>query len=243
MLSLASFGVGSAKVDTRLSQQYIQAGDYLTGTVHVQGGSSSQTIDSIYLYILTQYSKGSRIKTHLFKEYHLSNSFVIHPDQRKEIPFHLPVPVDIPMSCGKYPIFLKTGLEISMAIDPTDHDRFEVLPIPVVCQVLKYIEDAGFILQAVENQFDQEKETHPFVQSFHFRPSGRFHGYIDHLTMIFDVSPNDIYVDMEITRGQSILNNTFYWNFAQPIESFRMNGHPLMKEPLLAIKEYINKGQ
>lgn len=242
-LSLASFGIGSAKVDTRLLQNKIRAGEFLKGTILVYGGNSQQTIDSISLYILTQYSKGDKIENYVFKKYNLSNSFEIQPDQIKEIPFNLRIPVDTPMSCGKYPIFLKTGLDIQMAIDPTDQDRFEVLPIPVVCQLLKYIEDAGFVLHSVINQFDKEKQPHPFFQCFQFKPSGRFHGYIDQLNVIFDISPDDIYVDMEIIRDQSVLNTAFYWNFAHPMESFHMNGHHVLKDPLVAIKEYINKGQ
>lgn len=242
-LSLASFGIGSAKVDTRLLQNKIRAGEFLKGTILVYGGNSQQTIDSISLYILTQYSKGDKIENYVFKKYNLSNSFEIQPDQIKEIPFNLRIPVDTPMSCGKYPIFLKTGLDIQMAIDPTDQDRFEVLPIPVICQLLKYIEDAGFVLHSVINQFDKEKQPHPFFQCFQFKPSGRFHGYIDQLNVIFDISPDDIYVDMEIIRDQSVLNTAFYWNFAHPMESFHMNGHHVLKDPLVAIKEYINKGQ
>lgn len=242
-LSLASIGIGSAKVDTRLLQQHIQAGEFLRGTIFVFGGNSQQKIDSISLYIMTQYSKGDKIENHIFKKYQLSNSFVIQPNEKREIPFNLRVPVDLPMSCGKYPIYLKTGLDIQMAIDPTDQDRFEVLPIPVVCQLLKYIEDAGFVLHSVINQYDEEKQPHPFFQCFQFKPSGKFHGYIDHLHVIFDVSPDDIYIDMEIIRGQNVLNSNFYWNFAHPMETFHMNGHQMMKDPLVAFKEYISKEQ
>lgn len=242
--SLASFGIGSAKVDTRIEQNRVRAGDYLRGTVYVFGGNSSQTIDSIYLYIVTQYSKGEKIQNHIFSEYHLANSFVIEPDQKKEIPFKIRVPIDMPMSCGRYPIYLKTGLDIQMAVDPTDQDRFEVLPIPVVSQVLKYIEDAGFILHSVVNQYAREGDRpHPFIQNFHFRPDGRYRGYIDYLNVFFEVQPEDIYVDMEIIRDQSALYTNFYWNFDQPKETFSINGERYDKDPMIGIQEYISKGQ
>lgn len=242
-LSLASFGIGSARVDTRLTQHHIQAGEFLKGNVFVQGGSSHQTIDSIYLYIVTQYLKENKIKNYLFKKYVLSQTFTIEPDEKKEIPFNLPIPIDLPMSCGKFPIYLKTGLDIKMAVDPTDQDRFEVLPIPIVCELLKYIEESGFVLHSVVNQFEAKKRPHPFFQCFQFRPSGPFHGYIDHLHVIFDVSPQDIKVDLEIIRDQSVLNSSFYWNFAQPIESFHLNGRQILTDPVKAFKEYLNKGQ
>lgn len=242
--SLASFGIGSARVDTRIQQERIQAGETLRGTVHVFGGNTSQTIDSIYLYILTPYSKGNRIENYVFKEYRLNNSFVIEPNQKKEIPFQLRVPIDLPMSCGKYPITLKTGLDIQMAIDPTDQDRFEVLPTPVVCQVLKYIGDAGFVLHAVVNQYARGDRPHPFIQTFQFRPGSWYRGYIDTLNVFFEVQPDDLFVDMEIIRDQSTLYTNFYWNFDQPQESFHINGKRYETEdPFVAIQEYIKKGQ
>ena len=241
--SLASFGIGSAKVDTRIEQKQVQAGESLRGTVNVFGGHSPQTVDNIYLYILTQYSKGNRIENYIFKEYHLASSFVIEPDQREEFPFKIKIPMDVPMSCGKYPIYLKTGLDIQMAVDPTDRDRFEVLPIPAVCQVLKYIEDAGFVLHSVVNQYAKGDRPHPFIQVFQFQPGSWYRGYIDQLNVFFEVQPEDIFVDMEIIRDKSSLYTNFYWNFDQPKETFHLNGKRYPKDPMVAIREYIGKGK
>lgn len=239
--SLASFGIGSANVDTKLKQEHIQAGELLQGSVHIQGGNTSQKIDNIYLYLVTQYSKGDEIKNHIFDQFSLTNPFTIQPEEEKVIPFELQIPVDVPMSCGKYPIFIKTDLDIPMAIDPTDRDRIHILPLPIVAQLLKLIEDTGFVLYSVINQFDSEKQPHPFFQIFRFKPSGRFDGFVDQLDVIFDVTEVDIDVQFLIFRDQRALENSFYWKYAQPVDSFMMNGRHMRSDPIQTIQDFLIK--
>lgn len=239
--SLASFGFGAATVDTKLKQEHIQAGELLQGSVHIQGGNSSQKIDSVSLYLITQYSKGNEIKNYVFDEFSLSNSFTIQPEEEIEIPFELQTPIDLPISCGKYPIFLKTNLDIPLAIDPTDKDRIQVLPVPIVGQLLKLIEDTGFVLYSVINQYDPDQKPHPFLQNFRFKPSGRFDGFVDQLDVIFDVTEVDIYVEIQIIRDRRVLEKSFYWKYSQPVDSFMMNGRQMRSDPIQTIQYFLSK--
>ncbi|MED4604324.1 sporulation protein, partial [Paenibacillus validus] len=47
---LASVGIGSAKVDTELDSSQVSVGGAISGVVRVQGGSTEQQVDRIYLY-------------------------------------------------------------------------------------------------------------------------------------------------------------------------------------------------
>lgn len=239
--SLASLGIGSATVDTKLANSKIRAGEILRGVTNIYGGRSNQSVDAIYLYIITQYSKGDKKVSYEFEKIQLTDGFVIEAEEEKQIPFEFSTPIDLPRSTGHYPIYIKTGIDIPMAIDPTDRDRIQILPPPLVSQLLQYIEDAGFVLYAVKNQYDAENKPHPFFQSYQFKPSGRFHGYVDRLDVVFDVTDADIYVEMEVIRDQSVLGNTFYWKYAQPVDSFMLNGQHLSTDPITAIKDYLNK--
>lgn len=239
--SLASFGIGAAKIETILTGSTICSGELLKGTVHIEGGRSKQEVDAIYLHILTSYLKKKKVISYPFAKIQLSSAFTIEPKMKKKIPFELETPVDLPRSTGKHPIYLKSGLEIPLAIDPSDQDRLQVSPPPLIQQLLTHIQEAGFVLYAVHNQFASEARSHPFVQRYEFKPSGRFHGYIDQLYVMFEPSQTDIYVDIEIVRDSRVLYNSFYWTYAQPIDSFMLNDQHLTKDPIMAIKEYLNK--
>lgn len=239
--SLASLGIGSATVDTKLFQSCIRPGEVLRGKTCIRGGRSRQTIDAIYLYLMIQYSKGEKTESYPFEKFELAQSFVIEPDQESEIPFELQIPINLPRSTGHYPIYIKTGVDIPMAVDPTDRDRINVQPASLVSKLLTQVEQAGFVLYRVRNLYDSNNQPHPFFQGYQFKPSGRFHGYVDQLNVYFDLTDADIYVDMEILRDQSVLNNSFYWKYAHPMDSFMLNGRHLTKDPIVAIQEYLNK--
>lgn len=117
----------------------------------------------------------------------------------------------------------------------------DALPTPLICQLLTIIENAGFVLKTVSNHYDSDHQPHPFFQSFQFRPSARFHGYIDQLHVVFEVTDEDIVIDMEMIRDQSVLQNIFYWQFENPVQSFSRNEQQLWQDPLTAIQEYLNK--
>lgn len=52
---LASIGVGSATVDTRLEKTTYRAGEIMRGEIIVRGGQVEQQVDTIYLSINTTY--------------------------------------------------------------------------------------------------------------------------------------------------------------------------------------------
>lgn len=53
----SSIGIGSARVDTKLSTDRLKAGEKVTGVVEIVGGNMEQQIDEIYLSVMTTYIK------------------------------------------------------------------------------------------------------------------------------------------------------------------------------------------
>ena len=192
---LASVGVGSAQVDTKLEIEKFKAGEEIKGVVEVKGGNVEQNIDDIYLAIVTTYQKevDDRNVTDeaVVGKYRLTKNFTIKPNETKEIPFSFELPLDLPLTIGSTKVWVQTGLDIKMGIDPSDRDYIEVIPSNMVDSVLKSFSNLGFSLKEVECKEAPLKMRRrlPFVQEFEFVPtSGEFVGKLDEIEVIFTSS-------------------------------------------------------
>lgn len=188
----ASVGVGSAKVDTKLENDKIVAGDTINGVVEVKGGSVEQQIDDIYLTLMTSYIReydDKKVEDEaVIGKYRLTKSFTIKPNETKEVPFSFELPLDVPVTLGRTKVWVQTGLDIKKAIDPSDRDYIEVYPYALMNSVLNAITDLGFRLREVECEQAPKniKRRLPFVQEFEFVPTkGEFSGKLDELEVIF----------------------------------------------------------
>jgi sporulation-control protein len=195
---LASIGVGSARVDTRLEKSTFIPGEKVNGIVVVKGGNIEQTIGKIYLSVMTHYIKETDDKKYvkqavLHKE-KINQPFTIQANETKEIPFSFRLPFDTPITVGKTKVWVQTGLEIRNAMDPSDSDYIEVLPTPLMNAVLASVKELGFHLRKAECEevpFRLRKRL-PFVQEFEFFPQrGSFRGKLDEIEIIFSENDGD----------------------------------------------------
>ncbi|WP_026585228.1 sporulation protein [Bacillus sp. J33] len=189
---LASVGIGSAKVDTKLEKDTVSPGEPLRGVVEITGGNTEQKIDDIYLSLNTTYVKESDDKKYtvsgLIDRFRLAESFTLAANERKEIPFTFSLPSDTPLSFGKTKIWVATGLDIKNAVDPTDKDYIRVVPSPLMDSVLKAVSSIGFRLREAECEQAPHRLRRrlPFIQEFEFVPvSGPYRGRLDELEIIF----------------------------------------------------------
>lgn len=216
------------------------AGDSVQGVVFIQGGQAEQQIDDIYLYLVIHYLRYNKKVSYILQEYQLSKSFVIQANETKEIPFQIHLPIVTPMSTGSYPIYLKTGLDIKMAIDPSDEDLIEVLPHPTVQNCLKQIEESEFILYQIYNQYDPEAKPFGFQQVFQFRPIGRYHGYIDELNVVFNLSDSEVLMNLEMIRANQSFYTTLSWN-PHELGQVYVNGQQTLTNPTNKLKEILSR--
>lgn len=187
--ALASVGIGAAQVDTVLETDRVNPGDTLTGTVYVRGGEQAQKIGHIYLSLMTRYLKKSGDNEHhvdyALSEVRLQESFEIGAGQTRELPFSLPVPWETPLSVGKSSVWVKTGLSVSMALDPSDSDMLRVEPTTGMQAVLSALENLGFYLYKADNEANSRMRRRvPFVQELEFRPGGRYAKRLQELEVI-----------------------------------------------------------
>lgn len=202
---LASVGIGSAKVDTHLHNAVVVPGGSLQGEVHVMGGEIDQEIAEIYLYVATQY-KRERDDTTYYEECKLlkapiSAPFTLHVHEKKVIPFSIEIPDQTPLTFGHQEVYIRTGLDIAMAINPGDRDYLSVEPHPSMQAVLDALNLLGFRLAKSECEYNTRLgRTYPFVQELEFKPTGAYQRLLDELEVIFYLNGNQLEVLLEIDK-------------------------------------------
>lgn len=209
---LSSIGIGSARVDTKLLKSEFEPGEEIEGTVEIQGGSTEQSIDEIYLSVLCTYTRESNDKKYedtaelLRKK--LLDPFVISPNKTKTVSFRLELPYDVPVTKGKTKVWIQTGLDIKKAIDPKDRDYIQILPHPLVHAFLQSAQSLGFRIHKVDCEEAPRylRQKTLFVQEFEFKAaSGKFRGRLDELEAIFFVSQNQVEVILQVDRKGGFL--------------------------------------
>ncbi|WP_281883686.1 sporulation protein [Paenibacillus sp. YYML68] len=211
---LASVGIGSAKVDTQLDQSQVEVGGELSGVVKVEGGQTEQHVDRIYLYVKTSYIKEENDQKISYEavvgKFLLSESFTVRTGERKDIPFSLTLPEQMPVTLRNAPLWLETGLDIDNALDPKDRDYFQVLPNANMQTVLDALDILGFRLREVTNEYASRLGGHlPFVQEFEFVPTTHFRGQLDELEVLFFPRGDDLELLLQIDRRARGLRGLF----------------------------------
>ncbi|MEZ8826212.1 sporulation protein [Vibrio amylolyticus] len=215
--TLASFGIGSAKVDSVLQQEVLYPGKGVNVTIHVYGGSSEQEIDNIELKLCCRYvdevpvDKGDNSDAHRTRRvnqtYTLANwslpyAFTIKPGEERDFNVELDVPLNTPVTIGDAKVWLETGLDISMAIDPTDKDVLTVRPDPIMDGIFTALEEQGLRIRQVECEAVKGFEL-PFVQEFEFVPTtGPYHGRWRELEIVAHHTEAEIKLWFEVDRNR-----------------------------------------
>lgn len=194
--TLASLGVGSARVDVRLEKNSYEVGEEVRGVAHIEGGKVDQQIDHIYMYVKTQYTKESNDKkvrvAGVVGKFRVSEPFFLKAGEKRDIRFSFLLPCETPITQGRTPVWIETGLDIPSAVDPKDNDGIEVVPNPLQKAVLDAVAELGFRLRKIDCEHSYLRSGHPFVQEFEFVPaSGPFKGYLDELELVFTVVDSD----------------------------------------------------
>lgn len=204
----SSIGIGSARVDTKLTTDQLRAGEKVTGVVEIVGGNMEQQIDAIYLSLMTTYIKESNDrkinKQAIIEKIKIVEPFMIGSNARREVPFSIVLPLDTPATLGRTKVWIHTGLDIKNAIDPSDKDYISVSPSPLAAGVLNAIYDLGFSLRKVDCEAApyRLRRRLPFVQEFEFVPtSGSYRGRLDEVeVMFFPQSEHKLEIIMQVDR-------------------------------------------
>lgn len=204
---LASVGIGAAKVDTYSYTTDTMPGATLKGEVYVIGGDVAQNIEQIYFYVATKYKRESRNSSfHSYEEckllkHQVTQRFAIKSKEEKIIPVSIEVPCRTPLTLGQQEVYIRTGLDIGMAVNPKDWDYISVQPHPLMKRVLTALELLGFYLYEANCKHNVYLgRNYPFVQELEFRPRGKYQRLLDELEVIFYLEPNLLEMLLKIDR-------------------------------------------
>ncbi|WP_134686996.1 sporulation protein [Brevibacillus migulae] len=233
---LASVGIGSAQVDARLAKDSLMPGEMVTGEVHISGGDISQEIDEIYMYVITHYERetnDTKVKEDcILLKHRLSERFVLQPKEQKAIPFSFRLPYETPLTMGRQPVYLRTGLDIKNAVDPGDSDFIEVLPHPLMSKVLEAVKEIGFHMYKVDCEYNRQLgRTYPFVQEFEFRPNGKYRSRLEELEVVFFLRENECEVLLQVDKRARGLLGAFEeaFNLDERYVRFRISNADLSR--------------
>ncbi|PYI53812.1 sporulation protein [Paenibacillus flagellatus] len=202
---LASIGIGGAKVDTKLERGEYAPGEEVRGVVHIRGGSVEQEIGSIYILVMTQYVKEhddrKYTENYALAKIRVSDRMTLRANDSVEVPFAFELPVDTPATIGGQPVWLRTGLDIEMAVDPSDDDAIRVRPHPHAETVLAAAERLGCRLKSARCEYARYgRGGVPFVQEFEFYPGHGYGSRMTELELVFFPRPGGLDVLVEVDR-------------------------------------------
>ena len=178
---LSSIGIGSAKIDLVLDGSTVTMGDTITGTLYVTGGQTEQSIGSISvdLRVKSVYAHDDTTRTldQSVKTVHVTDAFLLQPNQRREFPFTCAVPAYLPASSVNTKFYFLTNLDIQAGVDSNDRDAVEVLPSGLVQNFLEGFRQLGCVpkLEGFTGEY----------QIFDFRTTSWLAGQLDELVFMY----------------------------------------------------------
>lgn len=202
--AMAGIGIGSARVDAILDNSKVRVGEEVTGFLRIKGGNVPQEIEYVYFYLMTKYEKefdDKKITQNvLIQKETLPVSLTIKENEEKEIPFSFFLSNKAPISAGRYPIWINTGLDIKMAVDPQDNDVLDVKPNSHMEMIFSSLNSMGFRLRNVKNEDARYYHGLPFIQNFEYVPTTEFRTYLDELEVALLVETGYIELLLEVDR-------------------------------------------
>jgi sporulation-control protein len=213
---LSSIGIGAAKVETRLESSDLAPGDEVHGVVEIIGGDSDTEIDGIRLEVQTYYKRESGddtvTETGTIERFQVAGHTVVKAKNREELPFSFALPYDTPLTLGRSSVWVRTSLDVKMAMDPSDSDAINVRPTATQQKILDAFKRLEFIMREADNEDlpHRLRRNLPFAQEFEFvARGGEFRGQFDEIEMVMFPSSDSVDVVLQMDRRARGLGSFF----------------------------------
>ncbi|MED4532986.1 sporulation protein [Metabacillus fastidiosus] len=208
---IASIGIGTVKVDTKISSSRVIQGGDIQGIIQISGGQTDQEIRGIKLHLMTRYvyDETDHPINCIIYTYKVDEQFIIEKEEVKElpfsfqIPFHTPMTIKDPYTLKNVPrVWIDTDLDIRHALHSRDYDPISIDPSSVYETIIELIEGIGFKRRNMKNISapNHFKTDHPYVQRFKFLPScEKYLGRLNNLDvyMLQEKSETVVYFEVE----------------------------------------------
>lgn len=221
---LSSIGIGAATVDTKVEKDEFVLGEEVRGVIEIKGGSRAQEVDEVYIDLATRHGVQADPSRTLPGEWLDIERFPIAPARRvepgshEEIPFSFRLPYDTPLSIGHSLVWLRTGLDVDKAFDPSDDDLITIRPNPTIRTVLDALEGLGLQLwtTSVERLPERLRRRLSSGQEIKFvATTGEFKGRLSELEVLMYPSEDSVDLVMEVDRRGSGGESSFKLTFSE----------------------------
>lgn len=189
--------IGTAQVETTLSDNRVKLGDKLKGAIEIKGGREKERIASIFLTIWTFIESHDERKKLTLKSEKLIEPIEINPGEEKTVPFEIMIDYGFPISTRLNTVYLSTELDTKEVNDPKDMDVLTLIPDDFTNQMFQAMKELGFkqsyqtgrILERLKDEnFKHFEEKKNYVQEFDYLDNDQF----DDAKLYFDVNANKI---------------------------------------------------
>ncbi|HEU5139761.1 MAG TPA: sporulation protein [Bacillales bacterium] len=209
----ASIGIGAATVDTVVDQDTYAQGDTVSGTVKVKGGGVEQELNGIDLYFMTtvivEGEDSEYEDEYCFEVVRVGSDIKVQPGQELDLPFSAELPLDTPITNGVMNVWVRTQVDISMAVDPKDLDPLKVLPSKTYQSFLDAVGELGFHIRKVKNIKTHHVASGVAQKSEYIPMDGPFRGELDELELVVFPAADGIRVVTEVDRKAKGLGGLF----------------------------------
>jgi len=187
---LRRLGIGGAEIDAVLHSARAEPGGLLSGTLHIRGGEAGQTASRAVLELVARVLRkagDSEVPAdEVIARAELAGPIAL--GQTHALPFRIELPAHTPVTSlgGRNFVWLRSGLDVPWAVDPSDQDQLEVLPNTAQANVIEAMHDLGFRLYRVDIEPRSSWFGRKWVQEFEFRPASRGRLRYDEVEIVFE---------------------------------------------------------
>ncbi|HEX7063595.1 MAG TPA: sporulation protein [Bacillales bacterium] len=209
----ASIGIGAATVDTVVDNDTYTQGETVSGTVKVKGGDVEQELNGIDLYFMTtvivEGEDSEYEDEYCFEVLRVGSDIKVQPGQDLDLPFSTDLPLDTPITNGVMQVWIRTQVDISMALDPKDLDPIKVLPSKTYQSFLDAVSELGFHIRKVKNVKTHHVAIGVAQKSEYIPLEGPFRGELDELEFVVFPASDGLRVITEVDRKAKGLGGLF----------------------------------
>ena len=242
---LSKVGIGAAEVDTVFPKTTVRAGESVEVRVDIEGGSTEQEIDGIYFELAASCRTDSGTETFSVASVEAAESMTIGPGEERSLPATLVVPRETPLTriqgtdISTTDVWLDTGLDIDLAVDPDDRDAITVRPGGRVKRLFDVLDTLGFRLHDMEYQEAPATEPQfgpPLVQEFEFVPrEAPFVGEMEELEIAPLALPEECRVYLNVDRHTDIVSEDIRADESGEVVSFSGKDETALRKELRSV--------
>ncbi|KAF1085438.1 Sporulation-control protein spo0M [Sporotomaculum syntrophicum] len=197
---LASFGIGSSKVNLVLDKQEFSIGESLRGRIIVEGGNIDQEINTLDVEVVMKFTIKGKEFSKKVDTIRVAGNFYTKAKATQEVPFEHYLPFHYPISKGSVSYHLVTKMDIAKSADTGDTDEFIVLPGKDMALILDALAVLGLREKIGSGRIGR------YGQEFNYYPTTLYADSLKELEVKFylDDQAIKLYLALSIATGQMI---------------------------------------